>query len=292
MISKRFRTAIAVFAGFAASVIWSGAAYGGYRFEDPTILNLSAAERLAPLEQGDPIAATPLAAAAAAAIVAAPELGEDAPGQVPILDGEDKAARKQEKPRIAAEAPAVQRNGKKLSIKPQTGSAVEFVDTSASKNSDGDSETFIYAGRIGAEHYHHVEERFQQDAPDSYFINPASGKIVSAHNGADVVELSSDGKWLLSLSRENPPFLLAVAALDGDGPHLALVCHGSASSKISAASFKGWHNENSFDLALTPGAPGETAGAAIPLRIALDGQSWHPAAVSKDLERIGYSCKR
>lgn len=267
------------------------AAYGAYRFEDPAVLDLSAAERLLPLQKGERMAVQPLAADAAAAILAAPDHSMDAPGQVPYTDEKGRGARKQEQARIAAESAAVQRGDKMLRIKPQSGAAVEFMDrqTPARADADGDSERFFYAGRIGAGAYHRVEVLFGHDSPGSFLVNPASGKTAFVHNGGDTVVLSSDGNWLLDLDPLNAPFLLAVADLGADGPESALICHGGGSG-IASVSFKGWHDDKSFDLVLTPGGQG---AAGVALRIAFDGQGWRPAAAdAKALEALGYGCWR
>jgi hypothetical protein len=288
----------------AASVLCCATAIAGYRFEDPAVFDLSIDERLAPLTKGAPIAATPLAGDAAKAIVAAPEVGNDAPGQVPMLPGTDKAERKQEQARIAAAAPAVQRSGKTLSIKTQ-GAGVEFSDRRPPPRADADQdgEMFFYAGRVGATSYHRVEERFQQDAPASYFVNAANGKRLFAPNGSYVVQLSPDGKWLLSMSAGDTRVLLVVMALDADGPNLALLCHGDSAVNAGPGAFKGWHDDGSFDLqlnplVLAPGKPGQGAATtlppeSIPLRFAFDGQGWQVRTPDpKALDRVGYVCRR
>ncbi|MDR3414882.1 MAG: hypothetical protein P4L83_01735 [Nevskia sp.] len=301
MISNKPAVIVAAVVGLAAA--WGGAVFGaGYRFEAPDVLDLSTVQPLLPLEQGDPIAAVPLAADIATAILAAPEVGNEAPGQVPMLDGSDKVARKQEQARIAAESTAVRRAGKTLTIDTGAAGPVKFSDHGSSSRDAADGELFLYAGRIGAASYHRVEERFLADVPGSYLMNPASGRMVFAPNGSYVVQLSPDGRWLLSMSPGDTHVLLVVMALAADGPGLALVCR-SATTNGALAAFKGWYDARSLDLVLTPlvlapGKPGQGAAALlpsepIPVRLALDDQGWHPQTPDpKALERIGYTCRR
>lgn len=281
---------------FGLALACCGTALAAYRFEAPDVLDLSTDEHLAPLAKGDPVAPVPLAADAAKAILAAPEVSNDAPGQIPMLPGGDKAARKQEQARIAAEAAAVQRTGKTLTIKTQSGAPVEFTDRQPPKRADADQdgELFVYAGRLGAAGYHRVEERFQQDAPGSYLVGPAGGKSLFLPNGSYVEQLSPDGKWLLSMSPGDTHVLLVVMALDAAGPQLALLCRGGGSGKAGPAAFKGWHDANSFDLVLTPVGPGQQGVLeTVPVRFALDAQGWHPATPEpKAFERLDYGCRR
>lgn len=296
-------------AGACLAAACCATAYGDgyryrYRFEAPGVLDLSVDRQLAPLK-GAPIAAVPLAGDIARTILAAPEVGNDAPGQLPMLDGTDKAARKQEQARLAAEAPAVQRAGKTLTIKPQSGAAVLFGDRQAPKRADADQdgELFIYAGRTGAVRYHRVEERFQQDSPASYLVNPLNGKTLFATNGSYVVQLSPDGNWLLSMSPGDTRVLLVVMALDADGPRLALLCQGGTAVNAGPGVFKGWRDDKTFDLVLTPlvlapGKPGQGSATTLPaepiaLRFTADAMGWQTATPDpKALERVGYACWR
>jgi len=283
---------------------WCGAALGAYRFESPGVLDVSTDEHLVP-QKADAIPTAPLAADAAQAILAAPEVGNDAPGQLPMLNGSNKAARKQERARLAAEPAAVQRSGGTLTIRTQSGGPVAFTDRppAARADADADGEFFLYAGRIGAAGYQRVEERFEQDAPGSYLVNTANGKTLFVPNGSYEVQLSPDGKWLLSMSSGDTRVLLVVMALDAEGPRLALICHGGNSVNAGPAVFKGWHDEKSLDLvlnplAIAPGKPGQGSATVlatepIPLRIAFDGQGWHPEVRDpRVLEKVGYVCRR
>jgi hypothetical protein len=284
--------------GLALACVAGGgeAALGAYRFEAPDVLDLSTETPLLPLAKGDSIAPAPLAGDAARAILAAPEAGNDAPGQLPLLDGPDKAARRQEPARIVAEAPAVQRAGKTLSITPQSGAAVAFSDRQPPKRADvdEDGEFFVYAGRVGAARYHRVEERFQQDSPGSYLLNPANGRSVFVPNGSYVEQLSPDGKWLLSMSPGDTHVLLVVMALDAGGPRLALLCRGGGTGKAGPAMFKGWRDAATFDLVLTPVGPGQQGVLeSVPVRFALDAQGWHPATPDpRSFERLDYACRQ
>lgn len=283
---------IAAIAGLALTCC--GAALAAYRFEAPDVLDLDTDEHLLPLAKSDPLVPGPLAADAAKTIIAAPEVGNDAPGQLPMLDGDDKAARKQEAARIAAEAAAV-RTGKTLTIKTSS-AAVVFSDRPPPKRSDveADGELFVYAGRIGAAKYHRVEERFEQDAPGSYLVSPGGGKSLFVPNGSYVEQLSPDGKWLLSTSTGDTRVLLVVMALEVEGPRLALLCHGGGTGKAGPALFKGWHDATSFDLVLTPYGPGQQGPLeSIPVRFALDAQGWRPATADPGtFKRLDYACRR
>ncbi|MBV8062106.1 MAG: hypothetical protein JOY51_00845 [Nevskia sp.] len=274
----------------------SAAALAAYRFEASDVLDLSTEDHLAPLAKTDAPAPVALAADAAKAILAAPEVGNDAPGQIPMLDGTDKQARKQEQARLAAEAASVQRAGKTLTIKTQSGAPVLFIDRQAPQRSDADAdgELFVYAGRLGAARYQRVEERFQQDAPGSYLVGPAGGKSLFIPNGSYIEQLSPDGKWLLSMSAGDTHALLVLMALDADGPRLALLCRGGGGGKAGPAQFKGWHGADSFDLVLSPvGAGQQGVLETIPVRFALDAQGWHPATPNPvAFERLDYACRR
>jgi hypothetical protein len=285
---------IALLAGMVLA--WSGAASAAYRFEAPDVLDLDTDDQLLPLAKSDPLMPAPLAADTAKAILAASEVGNDAVGQLPMLDGDDKAARKQEQARIAAEAPAVQRQGKTLTIRPQSGGPVVFTDRPAPKRADADAdgELFVYAGRIGAARYHRVEERFQQDAPGSYLLGPAGGNSIFVPNGSYIEQLSPDGKWLLSMSSGDTHVLLVVMALDVGGPQLGLLCRGGGTGKAGPAVFKGWHDATSFDLVLTPYGPGAQGPVeSIPLRFSLEAQGWRPASADPStFQRLDYACRR
>lgn len=273
-----------------------------YRFQAPDVLDLDTSDHLLPLAKSDPLVPGPLAADAAKTIIAAPELGNDAPGQLPMLDGSDKAARKSEAARIAAEAAAVQRTGKTLTIK-TSGAAVVFTDRPPPKRSDveADGELFVYAGRIGAAKYHRVEERFEQDAPGSYLVSPGGGKSVFVPNGSYVEQLSPDGRWLLSAGGGTRA-LLVLMSLAADGPALALICEGGDTPYAGPSAFKGWRDAKTFDLVLNPlvvipGKPGDGAASTappvpIPLRFRYDGQRWLPQTPdAKALQRVGYVCR-
>ena len=274
--------------GLAALALIVGEAAAGYRFEDPALLNLSSEERLLPLQGGPPIPVTVLPSGTAAAILAAPELGEKGPGLVTPLDGEDKIQRRKEAARLATDAPAVHRTARTLVVQPQSGMAVEFTDTVTPrrKDVDGDSETFFYAGRLGTTGYYQVEERFQQDAPAAYFVNPGNGKTAFGQPGADSVVLSPGGQWLLSV--HTMPLLIAVAALGPSGPTLKLVCQG----KPDNTALKGWSGESAFDLGFTLGTPGEKGSRDIPVRVEMEGDAWQLATSDADaLGRMDIHCR-
>lgn len=284
---------------------WSLAALAGdYRFESPDVLDVSVDRTLRPLLTTD-VPATPLAPDIAAAIIGEPEVGNEAPGQLPMLDGSDKVARKAEKARIAAQSALVERAGKTLTIRTASGKTAEFRDRPppVRNDADADGELFIYAGRIGASGYHRVEERFQQDAPGSYLVAPGDDKTVFVPNGSYVEQLSPDGKWLLSMSPGDTRVLLVVLALDADAPRVALMCDGNNVKNAGPGTFKGWRDASTFDvvlnpLVLAPGTPGQGAATVVPtdpiaLRFVSDAKAWHPTTPRPEkLAELGYVCRR
>lgn len=275
------------------ALLCNSAMAAGYRFEAPDVVDLAVIDPLAPLAKSAPLVPAPLAADAAQAILAAPEVDNEAKAQLPLLDGDDKAARKHEGPRLAVESATVRRAGHTLSIQPKSGAPVLFVDRPAPRRADADEdgELFVYAGRVGTAGYHRVEERFQQDAPGSYLVSPGNGKSLFVSNGSYVVQLSPDGKWLLSMSGGDTHALMVVMALEAEGPRLSLLCRSPGTA--GPAAFKGWRDAASFDLVLGPIGPGNQGVLEhVPLRFALGAEGWGPAGDAKALERLGYVCRR
>src|SRR5262249_17870528 len=92
----------------AIAGVWCVTALAGeYRFEESDVLDVSTDQQLAPREKGDTVATTTLAADIAKAIVAAPEVGNEARGQLQMLEGTDKVERKREQARIQPDSTSV-----------------------------------------------------------------------------------------------------------------------------------------------------------------------------------------
>ena len=263
-----------------------------YDSNDPRVLELTSAAKVQPFERGDPVPVGALPADAASAITAAPEIRDSGPGMVPLLDPDDKTAYKLEKQHIAAEAGAVQRTGKKLVLKTQAGKPIEFVDRKAapSKNSDADSKTFIYAGRLGAGNYYRVEERFEQGPPGTFLVNPADGSVAFADYGEEVLAASPDGSRLMTVATND--LLVTVATLGADGPKVELACHYSDGPQIA---FKGWHGSGAFDLVLSSVPPSDDAkpGLEVPIRLSLQADAWSlGSSNAAALTKWGFVCRR
>ncbi|HZP12905.1 MAG TPA: hypothetical protein VFB36_10840 [Nevskiaceae bacterium] len=268
----------------AASV---AALAGEYRFEGADVIDLSIYDPLAPLLKSV-VEPKSLDRNIAKGIIAAAEVSNEAPGQLPMIDATDKKARVLEQKQIAAESAVVQRHGETLTIKTSSGHDVVFRDRPPpkSQDSDADGEMFVYAGRVGAARYHRIEERFQHDAPGSYLVSPADDQTVFVPNGSYVEQISPDGKWLLSMSPGDTHVLLVVVELAADAPKLALVCRGGEAKYAGPGMFKGWRDGSTFDVVLNP-------TISIPLRFSLDGEAWRPATPDPlALTRLGYVCKR
>jgi hypothetical protein len=276
-----------------AALALPGVSYGHtYRFDDADVLNLSAPERLA--QPSRPVPGGALTPDQAQKILAAAKLDTDAPGQIPYSGDYDDKVRAQERLLITGEGNSVQRTGKQLTIKPTAGKSLSFRDWTqgGGTTGDGDSERFVYAGRIGASGYHRVEVLFGQDSPGSFLVNPASGKTAFVHNGSDVAALSGDGKTLLAFDPLNAPYLLVIAALDAAGPTIELQCRTADGAKVAAGSFKGWSGDNAFAVVYSL-APGTNAASRdIPVRFDRGEQGWHWSAPDAPLfgKTAGFAC--
>jgi hypothetical protein len=275
-----------------ALMLLSAQAAATYDDKHPEVLDLTAGAKVKPFEQGDPVPVTVLPADATAAIAAAPELRDSGPGLLPLLDPDDKAARKLELANIAAEAGAVKRTGKKLGLKTGAGKTLEFLDWEVpeSKRSDGDKDVFVYAGRIGAGKLYRIEERFGHDAPTGIVVNPASGAAASADYGQAMPAVSPDNAHLMAIASND--LMITVAGLGTDGPRLELACRYSDGPELA---FKGWHDAGSFDLLLSSAtSPADAKPELIaPVRISLQGGAWTIATSNAAaLAKWGFGCRQ
>jgi len=268
----------------------------------PEVMDLSDPARLSPGLKGAPIALGQLPTEIAQAIQAAAARAEDAPEMVRWLENvsaDDRRILAHENPRLSKAAPTVRRQGKQLIVTPRHGAAIRLQNWSAPETAvaDGDSETFVYAGKLPGSGYQRVEVRYQHDAPGSALINPLSGKSAYVHNGSDAVALSPDGKRIVDLNVQMSPLRLAIASLDADGPAPELLCvspEGPVYGTGLSATFKGWRSSNSLDVELSF-VPGSNASVeTFPLRLEFDGQAWRAnAAMPGRLEQsAGLSCRQ
>ena len=279
------------------SLAMPGAAFAHeYRFSSPDVLNLSAPERLGQSSKLSPAPGGALAADQAQRILAGASLNSDAPGQIPYSGEEGEQLRARERALISAEHGSVQRSKKLLSIKPTAGEMVTFRDwtQAGGSASDGDSETFVYMGRIAASGYHLVEVLFGQDSPGAFLVNPATGKLAFVHNGSDVVALSRDGRKILAFDPANAPFLLVIADLGPDGPTVDLQCGAAGAGTVSAADFKGWADGNAFGVVFSVApAEGKTIHE-VPVLFEPGEQGWRWSTTDTAFfdGAGGYACRR
>lgn len=262
----------------------------GLRFDSPGVLDLAQRSTKA---SGDAAAVVALADADAAAIFAAPAIGEDPPALAfseDVFGCGEKGPRclaEHEKALIAASDGRVARAGKRL-----VAGGAEFVDWSeaATKSADGDAETHWYLGRLDGSGYLRIEVQFGHDAPGNFLVNARTGKVAFVHNGADLVAPSPDGGRLLTWNALNPPLSLRVAALDAAGPRIVLACAAVEGNERLTPVFKGWHDSSAFDLVVEIGEQGKSM-ARLALRISGQGGRWQVAASDEArLARIGLHC--
>jgi len=270
-------------------------------FDSPGVLNLSGYLKDAkhPLLNHAPVKTDQLTLDAARQILRAPQIGRSDPKVVSISD---MYAPKSEPARIEADKTAVSRDGQTLTVKPESGPPVIFKDWSlpATDQAEGDARHFMYLGKAAHNRFYRVEALYARNSPGSFFVNPKNGRIVYAHNGADTVAISPDGKRMLVLNDGlNPPFGIVIANLGQDEPAIELICRGSSASQPGQILpvFKGWHLSfyAGFDLVLIveqKASKKETAFAAAPLRFALQSDGWHVSAANiAELERLtGLRC--
>ena len=255
----------------------------GLRFNSPGVLDL--AKRSLQIDGGKPVAVAALSDEDAQHIFAEPTAGED---PLPLAFSDDlfgcktaspKCSREHERKLLDLAGSSARRDGKQLSITPVSGAVVKFVDWTepTTQTGDGDAETHWYLGRLGGSGYARVEVEFGHDAPGNFLINLQNGKSLFVHNAADLAAPSPDGRLLVSYNALNPPLSLRVAALDGEGPRLALQCQVPEGGARLAPVFKGWHDATSFDLVVEIGEQSKSM-QRLALRASHDGGHWRLAA--------------
>jgi hypothetical protein len=272
------------FAALAGLLLVGTAAADGYWFQRPQVLDLSDSERVPVGAMATAVVDLP--AEQAQTILAKPGLSLDDADQLPYL-GQRKSARgKAERELIADEHGALRRAGGLLTVKPGAGPSLEFHN----RRHGDDGETFVFAGRPSIQGYYRVEVQFLQDSPGSFLINPATGKTAFVHNGGDITVVAADGTRVLDFNPDNGPFLLAVAALDADGPRLEVQCR-AAGDAVDSAVFKGWNGAAGADLVLKVKGPAGSIPTDLPLRVAPGAQGWVLATRDRALlTKSGYAC--
>jgi hypothetical protein len=214
-----------------------------------------------------------LAPADAAAVLAAPALDMEAPGQLRWIDGRKDA---DEKKAMASESGVVTRNVAGLVVAPSAGTPLLFKDkkTPATKTADGDELTYAYQGRYGKGRLHRVTASFQHDSPGSYLVSPSSGRTMFVHEGSDHVVLAPEGARLVVFNEDNGPLTLVVTSLGETGPSVELLCR--AKGEKAAVELKGWHGADALDLVLAPA--GKATSEKVPLRVTEAASGWTLAA--------------
>lgn len=280
---------------------WAGGESTSYQyaFERPGVLDLSGnVFRARPAPKGYiSVKPIPISPAHAKQILDSPELTREAPE---IISSLGDSTRNDEKKRVFSQRKFVNRKGRLLIIKPKLAPSVSFKDwhIAESKEGDGDAETFYYMGTVGAAGFHRVEVQYGHDGPGSFFVSPKTGEMVYAHNSADTVVLSPDGKHMVVASDGlNSPFGLSVVSLSESTSSLELYCLSRSFSydENMSPKFKGWHKDGTgFDLVLTGPHKENTPEQKplIPICFNLKNDGWHMSPLNtSDLDNfVGLSC--
>jgi len=202
------------------------------------------------------------------------------------------ASKKEEAQRMAGRRGSVKRSGKVLTIASRSGDPFRFRDWSkpATRETDGDEETFVYAGMLKGVGYHKVDVHFGHDSPGSFLVHPRSGKVLFVHAEDDLASMSQDRQRVLVLNNGlNPPFGFVLAALRKNGPAVQLHCLSEGGQRV-IPSFRGWHASPAvgFDLVLVVRQPGEQEiYEAMPMRFIYLNNEWR--ALVLDAERLEQS---
>ncbi len=265
----------------------------GVRFDSPGVLDLAANPLTVKLDGGLDIAA--LRADEAARIAAAPSLtDEDAAILLPSDDvygcktPAPSCSSAGEKKRISESSGRVTRDGAALSIA-SAAAPIVFADwkQTGTRNADGDGEKHWYLGTLPGNGYQRVEVEFEHDAPGTFLINPANGKIAFVHNGSDVVALSPDGKFVLTYNQTSEPFSIRIAALDTNGPTLTAACSGDSDDNTHIE-FKGWHDASHVDLAVVSHGSRSRMAKADAMQFASSTSGWTLAAADSEPLRAAH----
>jgi len=207
------------------------------------------------------------------------------------------ASKQGEARRIAARRGAVVRKGPLLTINSRAGEPFRFRDWAkpATQETDGDEESFVYAGMLKGTGYHKVDIHFGHDSPGTFLVHPRSGKLLFVHAEDDLASLSQDRSRLLVMNNGlNPPFGFLLATLRPEGPSVKLHCLAEGHGRI-IPSFRGWHASPAvgFDLVLVVRPEGEQeVFEAHPLRFLYLNNEWRALAPDADrlLHATGLAC--
>jgi hypothetical protein len=266
----------------------------GLRFDSPNVLDLSAHTLDVKLDSALDIA--PLAADEAARIAAAPTLTDEEKAILSLSDDvygcqtpAPACSTAGDKKRISESGGRVKREGAALRI-----GAATFIDWKQpeTKSADGESEKHWYLGTLHGNGYDRVEVEFGHDSPGNFLINPANGKIAFVHNGSDVVALSPDGKFMLTYDQSNTPLSIRIAALDANGPTLAVLCSGDSDANTHVE-FRGWRDAAHVDLAVVSHGARSRLAKANALQFAWTTSGWTLAAAEPEaLRAIHFVCRQ
>jgi len=266
----------------------------GLRFDSPGVLDLAAHTLDVKLDGA--LEMKPLAANEAARIAAAPKLTDEAQAILSLSDDVYGCATPSpacsaagDKKRLAESNGRAKREGNTLHVGPAV-----FVDwkQAETKSADGDGEKHWYLGTLRGNGYDRVEVEFEHDSPGTFLINPANGKVAFVHNGSDVVALSPDGKFLLTYDQSNSPLALRIAALDANGPALAVSCAGDANDETHVE-FKGWRDASHVELAVVSHGVKSRLAKANAVQFAVSEGRWTLAAADVEaLRAMHFVCKQ
>jgi hypothetical protein len=266
----------------------------GVRFDSAGVLDLAAHTLDVKLDAA--LEMTPLAAADAARIAAAPKLTDQEQAILSLSDDvygcespSPACSSAGDKKRLAESGGHAKREGNTLHV----GSAV-FVDWKKPeiKSADGDGEKHWYLGTLRGNGYDRVEVEFEHDSPGTFLINPANGKMAFVHNGSDVVALSPDGKFLLTYDQSNTPLALRIASLDENGPTLAVSCSGDSNEEMHVE-FKGWRDATHVELAVVSHGVHSRLAKANAMEFVVSGARWALAVADVDaLRAVHFGCRQ
>jgi hypothetical protein len=270
--SSRIRLALAVALALAASPLAAAEGAAHYREIPPDFgghpeLNLSDNQAPAPGKE-----AKALAPKFDPALRATSNCGEEALGQLPWIGEDDlEGARQHERARIGGTQGLVARQGARLVVTPMRGPPLAFTDwnTPATRNADGDTRYYWFAGTMPGSGYLRVEVHYGHDAPGSYLITPVTGALAYLHNGDKVGAVSGDGARAAAFDELNEPFRLVLAALDAAGPRVEVECRFERPSRELRAHTCGWLDATRFELSWE--RDGE---APVPYQFVFDDKRW------------------
>ena len=198
--------------------------------------------------------------------------GEQPLGQLPWIGEDDlEGARQHERARLGGTQGLVSRQGARLVVTPMRGFPLAFTDwnTPATRDTEGDTRYYWFAGTMSGSGYLRVEVHYGHDAPGSYLVSPVTGEFAYLHHGDKVGAVSGDGARAAAFDELNEPFRLVLAALDAAGPRVEVECRFERPSREFRARTCGWLDATRFELSW--GRDGE---APVPYQFAHDAKRW------------------